>query len=233
VTAFNLFVGARAAYLLSDSGVFDDNGAVVGFLSKVVMSPRLRAATVSAGHNCCFGDSDRHELPLHRHLRGLIMRSNGQADFLGGLPQTLREAVAEAAVIAKANDGGETQIKLGIALWDEEEDEPAGYVVASPGHGIPWLADYHVVDVTGMASPPVDRRFWPEERAELTPRIALALIEEQRRTPDERGVHSVAGAVEMVTVDRAGVHVSVIKRWPDKLWRRVDPHRRRWWPVRS
>jgi hypothetical protein len=90
-----------------------------------------------------------------------------------------------------------------------------------------------VENVIGMASPPVDRRFWPEERAELTPKIALALIEEQRRTPDERGVHGVAGAVEMVTVDRAGVHVSVIKRWPDKIWRRVNPHKRRWWPVRS
>lgn len=222
MTACNLFLGERAAYLIADRGCYMEDGTIIGARCKPLLSPRLRMAITTAGRACAWAEGDQLRDPLQERLTDLFGAAVDQRAALAALPALF--AAAHEELHEQEFEGAFIQGCIG--LWADADDKPRGLVIGSPGHDFPGgLGPFELADVSGIASPAVDRSYWPE--GEVTRESALRLVLEQRKTPGEDGIFRVGVAADLVTVDTTGVRLEEIHRWPDRIGKKIDP--RPWW----
>lgn len=156
--------------------------------------------------------------PAH-DVRKLLRDASNQHEFLAELPTVMRGAHALTAAL------GDGHFQFTVGLWNMVQQRAEAYVIGSPGHTLPSLPPFQLAGVSESVMPQIDRSLWPA--GELCRREALAIVREQRRTPDAGGVFRVAGFAELTTVDATGVRTEIICRWPDRIGKKVDP--RAWW----
>lgn len=222
MTACNLFVGSRAAYLLADQAGFTADGRLAALSSKPVLSHRLRFAVTTAGESCCFVEDGEVADPLRDLLSDLLEIAETQQEALEALPSVARKAHRRATELADATSPAPS-LQLCAALWSAERRCPEGYVVGSPGR-FESIPPFTLCKTSGMASPAVDRALWPN--GELSPAAARRLIEAQRRTPAADGTFRIGGAAELITVSADGIGAQVVCRWRDRFGERIRPARR-------
>lgn len=211
MTAASAFLGRSAAYLLTDAGSFDDAGRVFGIGSKVIASERLRIAAVLAGRRCDqVSESGSWYSPAHE-VRQLFENAETQAALLAELPSLMRK---HAPIVAEI--GGYFQFT--IALWHAERQQPEAYVIGSPGHTFKGLPPFQLGGVNPVVMPPVDRSLWPV--GDLTRAEACAIVDAQRRARTDGAIH-VGGFAELTSVDASGIRTEVVRRWRDRVGRKI------------
>ena len=215
MTASSAFCGPSAAYLISDAGTFDERGTVKEFRTKVVASDRLRIAFVMAGRNCIVFDDDGGRFSPAEDAQKLLDEAAGQREFLISLPGLMRDLyeVAERA-------GGAT-FQFTIGLWNAVDCQAETYVIGTPGHTFPDLQPFTLAGVKAIAMPPVDRALWPAGK--VTADDARTILEAQRGHRDEGGAVRVGGFGELTTIDTAGVRTELVRSWPDRIGRPIQP----------
>lgn len=217
MTAASAFCGPTAAYLLSDAGSFDESGKLVEVRSKVIASSPLRIAAVMSGEACIEIidglDGEERYSPANDAAK-LLIEAADQQEFLTALPDMMRD------VHRVMEQRGEGFFSFHIALWNDLQHRAETYVIGSPGHLFPALPAFTLAGANPAVGPPVDRSLWPS--AGLTRAQALAIIQEQRRSPWPDGTYRVGGFAELTTVDATGVSSETICRWHDRIGNEVQ-----------
>ena len=220
MTACSMFLGRSSTFLLTDQVATDDDGMVTALLDKLIVSDRLKIAAVISGRNSMMFDGKLDD-PAFDEVSDLFQRASTVDEVRAGLPDAIRRAWQQI-------EGWKHRLPIVLqgyfALWS---GRPDAWIIGGPDHRFAGLEPYTVAPIDAVAQPPVDRALWPPQGRDLTPRIACKLIEQQRRTPSDWGAFTVGGAAELVTVDATGIHRQIIRRWPDRVGRKIDP--RPWW----
>ncbi|MBT2133947.1 hypothetical protein KK137_06335 [Croceibacterium sp. LX-88] len=222
MTAMNLIVQARAraAFLLTDTAsIWSRSGKVAHFGSKVIpvyIDGRAVAAVAVSGRLEPSDLAERMDEISPQSLSG----------FLEEFPEVFR---ATERALKKRDAAG--SMAAVIAAFDHERSRPIGYRIANdnllfpPGYR-PYelkqtsrhLTEFNPDNVTLLQSDFCDPRHWEPDRD------AEKLIEAQRRDPDIlHGRHSIGGEAVLTRVDASGVCSKVLKAWPDRVGRRINP----------
>jgi hypothetical protein len=229
VTAANLFVCDRAAYLLTDSAIYDqETYCLTGLRRKVFACSERRFALCSNGSSwgAPFNDAigawmeDRESAEDARlSLPALVLQ----------LAVDLKQIECEKRLPAIDH---ERHFNLFMAMWSEERRRAEGYVIGSrtpapfapPAQGLlggcVYAIDRHVAPCWSRELPAFD----PAEPETS----GLALLEAQRASRDIRpahpqGVHLVGGTAYLTRVSEAGVSTITLRQWPDEIGRPIDP----------
>lgn len=225
MTAMNLIVQpkARAVYLLTDTAVIRKrDGALVDFIAKVV--PVRAAGQVVAA----IAVSGRLEVEFLKAEMAKVGPSSVQ-DFLDRFPDVFRRT--EAAIMAKAEGGSMAAV---VAAFDHSRSLPLGFGIANdnslfaPSHR-PYELKRLAQHITEFSPENVQLRqtdfrdpaVWSPERD------GLALIEAQRLDLGFAGErYSIGGKAVLTRLDASGITSKVLKEWPDRIGRPIDPHNR-------
>jgi hypothetical protein len=229
MTAANLVVAERAAYLLTDSATYATDGAVLDLRPKVIASPELRIAIAGNGETW-----DTKEF-ITRCWMGLQPSSDGA---IAALPQLVGILKADLEAYYRRH---QTPMRpasewppphvfhLFATVWSQERQRPEGYAISSRGaafyphsavlSGCVYQMKRHIQPPFAgpLSQDPYSEQFDPE-------RDGLALIEAQRRWVDADGRHIVGGTAQLTTVSEVGVTTTVLREWPDEIGRRIEPN---------
>lgn len=211
MTAINLIPQADAAYLMSDQAALCHDGILHVIGSKVLIAPHISVAMGSSG------------LFLHDEtlFADWLAECTDQQAFLSGLPRILKQWMDE---LETGIAGQEIEIagdiaffrQLYIAMWSKQRDRAEAMVIGSAkGTFGPGYKPYSVKSVSRVIQPSLGPSF--EITGRVTPSLARAIFERQRRSPDDRGIYRVGGAGDLVAVTRDGISRSVVVRWHDKI----------------
>lgn len=233
MTALNLVVQPRAgaAFLLTDTGVYGPDGRIAAFQRKTVefsIGGRPSAVIATTGPS----------------LAGVFLESYASTlrpatvhELLTAFPQVFREI--EQKLAARGVKKGFSAL---LAIYDHERRRPVGYGMSSCPNWLPNSAIYSLQPVkkylTDCARLPFDWETDVCDPRQWKPRSdGLVLLDAQRSDPFERsdgngGYHGVGGEAILTRVDADGVHHEVLKTWPDRIGRRIDPHRKAGWRER-
>jgi hypothetical protein len=217
MTAANLVVRERAAYLLTDSATYRPDGTIIDLKPKVIASPELRVAIATAG--VVWGTMDA----VIRRWLGMRRSSDEAASAIPMLIAMLRadrDADYRRRGVSMDEKAWPPQgvFRLVAATWSAERRRPEGYTACSRG----WLPQG-----------PTERFIQPPEDggldvygADFDPeRDGLALLEAQRGFVDAYAGHIVGGTAYLTTVSECGVTTTVLREWPDEIGRRIEPNR--------
>jgi hypothetical protein len=212
VTALNLFVQGKAAYLLSDSAMLDADRNVVSLKPKILSLAPIRAAVGFTG--CYSGDHDK-DLWLDVH---------SIADAIAQLPRIL------SAIRERNIEGGirpeRAHVTAFVAVYD---DGPRGYICTTGGKDLSGLPPLMVAQVGRAITPQVDlvqvfgRALDPESEAFDAVKHGKRLIEAQRLQREPEGHYSVGGSAELAKVSAKGVEGRTTAHWRDRIGRPINP----------
>lgn len=210
MTALNIFVSSDHVDLFTDSAIFDlaKGGVVEGFGSKVIPLPHQGAVMAATGYSW-----------VSIVMAGVIATTG--IETFDQLSERLPTLISDAV---KNDPGGSPaygKFELAIAGFSERRDAPEAYVLYSyADQG--WPA-WNLRKVGNYTSPKVARRFDPSD----TVGSGLQIIEDQRnelcgaRGFEGISCHAVGGVAQHARLDREGITIKVIKRWPDVVGQRV------------
>jgi hypothetical protein len=232
MTAANLFVADRAAYLLTDSAIYDQETYCVRSLKrKVFACPERRFALCSNGSS--WG------APFNDAIEAWIAQRESAEDARLSLPSLVLQLAVDLKQIELQQNlpkiDHERHFNLFLAMWSEERRQPEGYVIGSrtpapfapPAQGLLGGCVYaitrHVAPCCSAGAAGL-----PEFDPNAPETTGLALLEAQRARRDIRpahpdGVHLVGGTAYLTTVSEAGVTTTVLREWPDEIGRPIDP----------
>jgi hypothetical protein len=227
MTAANLIVRERAAYVVTDTAVYRPDGVLLEFASKVFTSPRLRIAITGCG--VTWGSKKA----VIDSWMGAMVDEDRAVEAMPALTMTLwadlKAELRSRGVTVDPNAWPPLNyFELIVAVWSERRQRAEGYAVAS--RGATFYPDIkvesgRVYQLAQRIQPPAelgdDPSLFDEDHAE---RDGLALLEEQRRYVDG-GRYLVGGTAHLTTVSEAGVSRTVLREWPDEIGRRIDPSR--------
>lgn len=212
----NLIVQGENAYLLTDSGWWDEHGNLHALHRKVLTYPALGMAIAVRG-------AAGMTLSVAREIAVFCERVS---DATGGdVAQNLSEIFFAACMIE--SDG--VRAELTMAFYSPAHRRAFGLTIHNTPH--PSLAAFEVVNVRSMLSQ--DRARWEGDvcdPAAFDPhRDGAALAHNQRivaTTPFWEGGgpagHFIAGAIDLTTVGPAGVTTETIANYPDRIGAPVD-----------
>jgi hypothetical protein len=231
VTALNGIVQRDAVHLLTDGGTYRADGRIFDIGSKIQPFPEARVAIGWAGFN-----------PMAAIRKGV--RKHGArtaAEIMAVLPGILRDTTADYERSYAFHRrypvlrwlGGEPQpasLSVLVALWDKG---PQLWAIHSDNEIDKRLEPFVPVrlmrslDLEPGTEPAVfGREVAFHDPASFDPATdGLALLEHQRRQPwaKETGdQYLVGGFAELTTVSIDGVHRRTLRRWPDKIGRRIE-----------
>ncbi len=213
MTAANLFAGPAAAYLLADQGGYADDGTLLAIFSKVSASAELKLALSTSG---------RSYTGSHDMISAWLATQTSQDEVLQSLPGLADEILAECEY-NEPDSAIPPFVQFFVALWSDRRNQPELYVCGTPGCMLaPPYRPGTVVGVQRVYSPRVDPRFY-HDGSDDPEAAALRLINEQRTTPDERGIYRVGGGAELVTVRADGIERRTIISWPDRIGEKIEP----------
>jgi hypothetical protein len=222
MTAANLIVRERAAYLLTDSATLRERDrTVLSLRRKVVASPGLRMAITGSGETFDAAEEIKRTwlaeqadedaavtaLPLLVAMLNFGLKAHYRSR---GWP------------MRPANDWPPPHcFHLYVAMWSEARRRPEGYAISSRGQ-----AFYpHIEVVNGCVYRMAQSINPPAEPCEDPERDGLALLERQRAIVDEMsGAHIIGGTAQLTKVSEAGVTTTVLREWPDEIGRRIQPN---------
>ena len=214
MTAINLAVQGKRAYLMADRAATRVDGSLTWIDSKIIAGQAFPFALAVTGH------MNPHALTRHLNQRG--PRN----------PRALLAAIADSMPVmiedAKAEGVPNPQFCVQGIVWSARTKQPGAFVVSDGRwHQFPAFEPRYVtwaateVDHPSKAlGRPVDM----DDPASFDPRTdGVALMEWQRRniTFDVMGtgrrVPAIGGGIELATIDRNGLTVEQIHTWPDEV----------------
>ena len=225
MTACNLIVADRAAYLLTDMATYRADGIVTALKTKVVAHPSLGLAMTATG-------------PAWDSSQDLMKSWMGELHSADHASETLPRLVAmlEADRCADFQRRGlalddrawppQGVFRIVVALWSESRRRAEGYQFCTD----PQFRPQGRVDLTLQPFPRngrLDHYLSPSfDAAAFDPeRDGLEMLETQRRdyTDPFRGYHTVGGTAQLTIVDESGVISRPLRQWPDEIGRRIEP----------
>jgi hypothetical protein len=215
MSALNCFVTPHAVHIFTDGGHYDlDTISVRGIGNKVVPLPHYNAALAGIGLTFIPGAL----------AMTMLTRSFGGFDgLIAAFPSFVRQSVETMRKYpGYPSDWG--QFELIVLGWSEAQNGPVAYHLSGYAKGD--QPAWHFQEVTRFRAPndPSFREveFDPENAAEF----GLALMEEQRNTPfavptarplppglGPMRYRVVHGFCQHTSIDRAGIHMRVLKHW--------------------
>jgi len=235
MTAMNLIVQPRAgaAWLLTDTAAYQ-RGRVSEFTRKVI---ELRVG----GRNAVAVAASGLIHPMHFEPYAEELNAPGLPKLLSIFPEVFREIERHCIENGKVERCGHRRMAAVIAAYDHEARRPVGFGITNtpnffpPTHPLYKLQPikWHLTEFAGEPFEPgtdlADPRQWkPETDAE-------ALIEAQRADPfgePDRPYYAVGGEAILTRVNAEGIHHRIVKTWPDRIGRRIDPNRKAGWRER-
>lgn len=230
MTAINIIITGqitkrkRIAFL-TDGAVYDANGVLLGFGTKVLPIAHLRAGIAARG--------SVFALPAYAAHLGDAFAT---FDDLVANGQDVVERVYDEALYKMA-ESRETEIEVVIAGFSEATAAPAIYVAASRDtYGTPF-AFCRMPDAV-FAPGPIDEalaargfKFIEDFELRFRPEVdGLWLLEEQRSRPwsitsgDDREGFVIGGFVHLTEIAPDGTSIQkILKRWPDKVGSKIAP----------
>lgn len=211
MSAINVLLQSNAVHVFTDAAIYQPDGALVGIGPKQRLLPHLNAAMA---------------------MRGAYLGLAPIAEELSAAPSfdALREGVVPtlqacaeyyAHLLNQCAAGPDFEIVVGGV---SETTGPSAYIIASHNrYGEPWT----ILDLEGLSVTPaneaVQRRISEiaNGRAadDLDPAVdGLAVLEAQRA--GDAGAF-VGGFAQLTTIDPAGLHSRILRRWPDEIGKRV------------
>ncbi|MEH3090754.1 MAG: hypothetical protein PGN20_01665 [Agrobacterium cavarae] len=211
MTAVNIHVAAWHIDVFTDSAIFDlaKGGIVEGFGSKVIPLPHQGAVMAATGYSW-----------VSIVMAGVIATTG--IETFDQLSERLPALISNAV---KNDPGGSSaygKFELAIAGFSEARQAPEAYVLYSyADQG--WPA-WHLRKVGNYTSPKVSRRFDPSDPVGS----GLRIIEDQRselcgaRGFDGIACHAVGGVAQHTRLDRDGITIKGIRRWPDVVGEKIE-----------
>lgn len=214
MTALNIHVSSDCVDVFTDSAIFDmkKGGSAEGFGSKVIPLPHQGAIMAATGFSW-----------VSIMMAGVIATSG--IETFDGLAERLPVVIAEA--IRRDPGGAATygKFELAFAGFSEARNAAEAYVLYSyADQG--WPA-WRLRKVGNYTSPMISKRFDPTDIVGS----GLQILEYQRlelcggRGFKDVAFHAVGGVAQHTRIDREGISMKVIKRWPDVIGEPVDPLR--------
>jgi hypothetical protein len=209
VSLLNLIVQADCAYLMTDSGTYDEDGTVSTLGPKVIVMPHHGLAIGTSGKLNCY-----LLLTLVRALEHLPRHK-----FLLELPHIAKAAndlydIDSASVVAVAGFSEDMGRAFGLVLTTGETGE------------LPDLVPYELTPrkTTLLPYPPAIQKALGGLSAYNPLTDSLPLLEQQRRvnfgTAEDPQI-CVAGDINVVAVSREGLRVRTIHTYPDRVGEKV------------
>lgn len=213
MTALSALSTRRAAYLISDAGLFDvRTGELLNFVPKVLCLSAMSMAIGIQGYGTVKALVEHLDSPL-------IVPS--QAGILEALPN----ALAGMRITAPMKPLSET--RLWIAMFDRARRRPWLGTLTSgimpDGDGIPYQIE-EGGGISGLTNAELETAFpdgWPENPE----RDAVDILRMQRARPfpSLQGATGVSGECAIYTIDAKGVSYRPLMRYDDAIGRRADP----------
>jgi hypothetical protein len=223
MSALNGIVQPGAVYLLTDGATYRWNGVVRDIGPKVIT---LEAAQMAIGWSGC---------GVRANLEKAIKRSGARsrAEVMAVLPWIVRDHVGRNIAREPECNPADLGLSLLIALWN---NGPELYALHSDqvviGPNLPAfrpikMQAYLDIEPT-VATSIFGRQVNPLDPASFDAAVdGLAVIEHQRRQPfeDANGDRRfmVGGFAQLTTVSAAGIETRVLREWPDKVGRKIEP----------
>lgn len=228
MTAMNLIVQAKAgaAYLLTDTARFRRGGIVDEFHPKVLP---ISIAGRPCGAIASSGMVSRGE--FIEVLSKLPARSVGE--LIEAFPEVFHQ-VEQLQIKRKMPERcGSGHLSAVLAVYDPFTGSPRGFTISNDNMLFP-LAKYRrytlqptLKYLTRFVGQPFPRGTDMCDPRQWNPASqAAALIEAQRLDlfgiePDT--YHAIGGEAHLTRIDATGLSVSVVRSWPDKIGRRINP----------
>ncbi len=212
MTALNIYVSSDSVDFFTDSAIFDmkAGGSVEGFGSKVIPLPHQGAVMSATGFSW-----------VSIMMAGVIATSG--IETFDQLHERLPALISNAV---KNDPGGSVaygKFELAIAGFSETRNAPEAYVIYSyADQG--WPA-WRMRTTGNYTSPKVDKRFDPADIGGS----GLQILEDQRRALcagrgfENFALHAVGGVAQHTRIDRDGISIKVVKRWPDVIGQKIQP----------
>lgn len=224
MSALSGLVQAGAAYLFTDGATYTWEGVVRSIAPKVVVLDEAHMAIGWSG----YGDPKDLTKGLKRR------RARSQTEVMDALPEIVREYVDTNVRRYPDFYREHLGISLLVALWN---DGPQLWALHSDqavfgARNIPYqpLRLHGHLDVEpGTESAIFGRAVNLLDPASFDPAVdGLALLEHQRRQPLDDGHGGqprfmVGGFAQLTAVSAAGIETRVLRRWPDKVGRKIVP----------
>jgi hypothetical protein len=229
VTAANLFVRDRAAYLLTDWASYRPDGVVLALKPKVIEFPELRLAMM------CSGETWETRTPIVKAWMERSANADAGVRSLPALASVLRADLADdyrrrgLSVPSGKEWPPQAYFDLYVAIWSAERHRPEGYAISSRGWHFPSIRELpgQLYQIERHIQPPYKDELAPDPYSpEFEPeRDGLALLEAQRRYVNHYSGHIVGGAAQLTIVSEEGVSSMMLREWPDGIGRRIEPSR--------
>lgn len=228
MTAMSLFVQPHAAYLLTDTAFYRDDGTVLHFGPKVteihfgdpVFGPPSRMAIASTG---IIGPD---------HIQAVLKESGckDMVDVLDALPVIVRGLDAALPNMRRAPGVTDASILISVAMCDDG-GRPFGYIIGNErsravegGHIPPFElvgTRQYVMAHAGKTEPGFEYFDPTKFNASVD---AAQLLDNQRADPfgtDECRFTGVGGQGILTEVSPRGVRYHLLRTWDDRLGQRI------------
>ena len=232
MTAANVFARADGAWLFFDTAVFDDDGFVRGFRSKVVTSDRLLIG---------IGVCGRIAPTASERISDYMTAQPDQSAALATTPELLATLKRDAASVhpapasrwerllwrgAPSDQAGAISILIG--WWDGEEDCGRAGVITDVDDLGPDYPPFQLHEIRNMASPSPQFGDWFDYDDALgmgldfqPERDGETLAGFERREPNSRGGYRVGGSFERFHIHAGGIDRATVASWPDRIGRPI------------
>lgn len=245
MTAMNLVVQPRAgaAYLLTDTGVYDSAGRIRQFRTKIVTAV-IGGGRAYAALSGCGGLTAHH---LHDLVRGV--RAGDAKTFLSGVERGFNALDQQLCDAGRYSACGDSAIALVAGVFEIDSAQgllcsavgASGYRIGNgaadfegpfqPGRLEPIAV--HLTRTRGAPFEFVGSEAFGVDGADLSdPSVwnpetgAAQLAEAQRRDPfmsDEGPYYAVGGRAVLTRVSAEGFAHRVVRSWPDRGGRKISP----------
>lgn len=230
MTAANVFAREGGAWLFFDTAVYDDDGYILSFRSKVVPCERLMLAVgvcglVPSTVNAIIGGwLDRY--PTQQAV--LADAPALLAEISAAIPDTANRAPLWRRLIWGAPKLPRlTGLRLAFAWWDRDGQQGrAGIITSDDEFGPAYPAgELHPVNTVTSPKPALGEWFdWDDDLqlgADFVPdRDGAALGQMQRLEPNPRGCR-IGGTFERFHVHAGGITRAAVAEWPDRIGRPI------------
>ena len=225
MTAINAIIKRKVAYLLTDTAVYDRDGIVRGFASKVMAVPHLGMAIATRGPYAMLGVLGSE----------VALEFSTFSDFVSRCPDFLRSFQdRHFNLFAEA---GETEFDLVAVGWCEREQASYAVTISSrdysetAGGSLPFTISRHVAAFGPSPTTEMFKSHSVRPGALLsgdpeTSLLKLAEIQRQASWPIGSGGsakgHIVGGGAILAVVGEQGIQMRCVHRWPDTVGQKIS-----------
>lgn len=235
MTAINMVVQrrARAAFIMADTAITDEDGKVIDFTGKVALGTGRFPFAIGVSGNV-----------LPRVFAAALGEANpaNLKQLMKRLPDVMRTALRRQEMDCRAMEG-DCYMLLRGAAWDFARKQPVGFVMVSDGALFPgaepfsfYETEWCVTLADGATSlgDMLGRDMDPTDPAQFDPETdgVQLMIEQHRRgaSPLMPGLrpqtpYRIGGEAQLIEVRKTGVTVWAVHDFGDELGQVIDPRK--------